>query len=53
MGCRGHKQNQEGQKITKPLALVMQSDRGIQYTCSTYKEATDKFIYSYSTKAYP
>lgn len=37
--------------ITNPL--VMHSDRGIQYTCSAYREATEEFINSYSKKAYP
>ena len=38
-------------RIDKPL--VMHSDRGIQYTCSAYKEATEGFINSYSKKAFP
>lgn len=38
-------------RIDKPL--VMHSDRGIQYTCSAYKEATEEFINSYSKKAFP
>jgi transposase InsO family protein len=33
--------------------LVMHSDRGVQYTCSAYQEATEGFINSYSKKAYP
>lgn len=37
--------------IDKPL--VMHSDRGIQYTCSAYKEATEDFVNSYSKKAFP
>ena len=37
--------------VNKPL--VMHSDRGIQYTCAAYREATEKFINSYSKKAYP
>lgn len=37
--------------IDKPL--VMHSDRGIQYTCTAYKEATEEFINSYSKKAFP
>ena len=37
--------------ITNPL--VMHSDRGIQYTCTAYQEATEEFINSYSKKAYP
>jgi putative transposase len=37
--------------IDKPL--VMHSDRGIQYTCTAYQEATEQFINSYSKKAYP
>lgn len=37
--------------ISKPL--VMHSDRGIQYTCNSYQKATEKFINSYSKKAYP
>jgi len=41
----------KSRNLDKPL--VMHSDRGIQYTCSAYKEATDKFINSYSKKAYP
>lgn len=31
----------------------MHSDRGIQYTSEAYQKATDKFINSYSKKAYP
>ena len=31
----------------------MHSDRGIQYTCSAYREATADMIRSYSKKAYP
>lgn len=38
-------------KIDKPL--VMHSDRGVQYTCSAYIEATEGFINSYSKKAFP
>ena len=38
-------------RIDRPL--VMHSDRGVQYTCSAYKEATEGFINSYSKKAYP
>ena len=34
-------------------SLVMHSDRGVQYTCSSYQEAIDGFINSYSKKAYP
>lgn len=37
--------------ITKPL--VMHSDRGIQYTCSEYQQATKGFMNSYSKKAHP
>lgn len=37
--------------IDKPL--VMHSDRGIQYTCAAYHEATNNFITSYSKKAFP
>ena len=37
--------------ITKPL--VMHSDRGSQYTCSLYWQATEGFINSYSEKANP
>lgn len=37
--------------ISKPL--VIHSDRGVQYTCAAYKEATSQFINSYSKKAYP
>lgn len=37
--------------ISKPL--VMHSDRGIQYTCTAYQEATTDMIRSYSKKAYP
>lgn len=37
--------------VDKPL--VMHSDRGIQYTCSAYQEATEGFINSYSKKAFP
>ena len=32
--------------ILKPL--IMHSDRGIQYTCTSYQNATDGFINSYS-----
>jgi transposase InsO family protein len=41
----------KARRIDKPL--VMHSDRGIQYTCSAYKEATEGFINSYSKKAFP
>jgi len=41
----------EARNISKPL--VMHSDRGIQYTCTAYQEATEQFINSYSKKAYP
>lgn len=37
--------------VDKPL--VMHSDRGVQYTCSLYREVTKGFINSYSKKAYP
>ncbi len=32
---------------------IMHSDRGIQYTCDLYKEATMGWKLSYSKKAYP
>lgn len=32
---------------------IIHSDRGVQYTCSAYQEATKEFINSYSKKAYP
>jgi len=41
----------EARNISKPL--VIHSDRGIQYTCTAYQEATEQFINSYSKKAYP
>ena len=41
----------KARKHDKPL--VIHSDRGIQYTCSAYKEATEGFIKSYSKKAFP
>ena len=41
----------KARNIREPL--VMHSDRGIQYTCSAYQEATEQFINSYSKKAYP
>ena len=41
----------KARKMDKPL--VMHSDRGIQYTCNAYQEATKQFINSYSKKAYP
>jgi transposase InsO family protein len=41
----------KARNVTKPL--VMHSDRGIQYTCSSYQNATEGFINSYSKKAYP
>jgi len=41
----------KARNISKPL--VMHSDRGVQYTCSAYREATEQFINSYSKKAYP
>lgn len=41
----------KARNISKPL--VMHSDRGIQYTCSAYQEATKQFMNSYSKKAYP
>ncbi len=44
-------QAKKARRIDRPL--VMHSDRGVQYTCSAYKEATEGFINSYSKKAYP
>ena len=41
----------KARNISKPL--VMHSDRGVQYTCEAYKEATRQFVNSYSKKAYP
>ena len=41
----------KARNISNPL--VMHSDRGVQYTCSAYREATEQFINSYSKKAYP
>jgi len=41
----------KSRNVDKPL--VMHSDRGIQYTCNAYQEATEGFIASYSKKAYP
>ena len=41
----------KARRIDKPL--VMHTDRGIQYTCSAYKEATEGLINSYSKKAFP
>jgi transposase InsO family protein len=41
----------KARRIDKPL--VMHSDRGIQYTSSAYKEATEGLINSYSKKAFP
>ena len=38
-------------KVEKPK--IMHSDRGIQYTCSAYMEATKNWNRSYSKKAYP
>lgn len=38
-------------KVDKPK--IMHSDRGIQYTCDMYKEATEGWVLSYSKKAYP
>lgn len=37
--------------VDKPL--VMHSDRGVQYTCSAYQDATKGLVTSYSKKAYP
>uniref|UniRef100_UPI0025D2DABC IS3 family transposase n=1 Tax=uncultured Clostridium sp. TaxID=59620 RepID=UPI0025D2DABC len=34
-------------------ALIIHSDRGIQYTCEAYRIATKDMITSYSKKAYP
>ena len=34
-------------------ALIIHSDRGIQYTCEDYRKATKDMITSYSKKAYP
>ena len=41
----------KARRIDKPL--VMHTDRGIQYTCSAYREATEGLINSYSKKAFP
>ena len=45
----------EKAKRKRPVekALVMHSDRGIQYTCSAYQEVTKEFIKIYSKKGYP
>ena len=40
-----------GRNIHKPL--IMHSDRGIQYVCREYVEATEGMNRSYSKKAYP
>lgn len=45
------KKAKERRNVDKPL--VMHSDRGIQYVCSDYQEATQGMIRSYSKKAYP
>lgn len=37
--------------VNKPK--VMHADRGIQYTCNAYQEATEGWTRSYSKKAYP
>ena len=34
-------------------ALIIHSDRGIQYTCEDYRKVTKDMITSYSKKAYP
>ena len=38
-------------RVTQPL--VIHSDRGVQYTCGDYKEATEGMERSYSAKACP
>ena len=38
----------ERRKVKKPL--VIQSDRGVQYTSIQYQEMTEEFIRSYSRK---
>lgn len=37
--------------VSRPL--VLHSDRGVQYTCSSYQKVTQGLITSYSKKAYP
>lgn len=41
----------ERRRVEKPL--VMHSDRGIQYVCSSYREVTEGMLRSYSRKAFP
>lgn len=41
----------EGRHVTSPL--VIHSDRGVQYTCGDYEEATEGMERSYSAKACP
>ena len=41
----------EERRVTQPL--VIHSDRGVQYTCRGYEEATEGMERSYSTKASP
>lgn len=41
----------EARGVDKPK--IMHSDRGIQYTCEAYMEATEGWERSYSKKAYP
>ncbi len=41
----------EERRVTQPL--VIHSDRGVQYTCRDYEEATEGMERSYSTKASP
>lgn len=41
----------ERRKVKRPV--VIQSDRGVQYTSSKYRELTDEFIRSYSRKGTP
>ena len=41
----------ERRKVKKPL--VIQSDRGVQYTSIQYQEMTEEFIRSYSRKGTP
>lgn len=45
------KKAKKNRNVDKPL--VLHSDRGIQYTCGTYQDATEGLTRSYSKKAYP
>ena len=51
MGNWSNWKSKKSRGIDKPK--ILHSDRGIQYTCTAYRNATNGMTLSYSKKAYP